>query len=73
MLTDTKSWEKIMSNMGIENNDRIVIYDNSDVISSCRCWYNLIYYGHDPKLVHVLRWWIKKMEKKKINLQITKK
>ena len=54
MLTDTKSWEKIMSNMGIENNDRIVIYDNSDVISSCRCWYNLIYYGHDPKLVHVL-------------------
>ena len=54
MLTDTKSWGKIMSNMGIENNDRIVVYDNSDVISSCRCWYNLIYYGHDPKLVHVL-------------------
>ena len=54
MLTDTKSWEKIMSNMGIENNDRIVVYDNSDVISSCRCWYNLIYYGHDPNLVHVL-------------------
>jgi thiosulfate/3-mercaptopyruvate sulfurtransferase len=54
MLTDPKSWEKIMGNMGIENNDRIVVYDNSDVISSCRCWYNLIYYGHDPKLVHVL-------------------
>ena len=51
MLTDSKSWENIMSNMGIENYDRIVIYDNSDVISSCRCWYNLIYYGHDPKLV----------------------
>ena len=63
MLTDTKSWEKIMSNMGIENNDRIVVYDNSDVISSCRCWYNLIYYGHDAKLVHVLDGGLKKWKK----------
>ncbi len=54
MLTDSRSWEKIMNNMGIKNSDRIVVYDNSDVISSCRCWYNLIYYGHDPNLVHVL-------------------
>ena len=54
MLTDAKSWEEIVSNMGIENNDEIVIYDNSDVISSCRCWYNLIYFGHNPNLVHVL-------------------
>ena len=60
MLTDTVSWEKIMSNMGIENNDHIVVYDNSDVISSCRCWYNLIYYGHDPKLVNVLNGGLKK-------------
>jgi len=64
MLTDSKSWEKIMGNMGIENNDRIVVYDNSDVISSCRCWYNLIYYGHDPKLVHVLDGGLKKWKKK---------
>ena len=63
MLTDSKSWEKIMSNMGIENNDRIVVYDNSDVISSCRCWYNLIYYGHNPKLVHVLDGGLKKWKK----------
>jgi len=63
MLTDSKSWEKIMGNMGIENNDRIVVYDNSDVISSCRCWYNLIYYGHDPELVHVLNGGLKKWKK----------
>ena len=63
MLTDTKSWEKIMSDMGIRNNDRIVIYDNSDVISSCRCWYNLIYYGHDPKRVHILDGGFKKWKK----------
>jgi thiosulfate/3-mercaptopyruvate sulfurtransferase len=54
MLTDTKSWEKILNGMGIKNDDEVVIYDNSDVISSCRCWYNLIYFGHDPRLAHVL-------------------
>ena len=54
MLNDLNSWEKIMNEMGINNNDEIVIYDNSDVISSCRCWYNLIFFGHNPNLVHVL-------------------
>ena len=63
MLTDLNSWEKIMGDMGIENKDEIVIYDNSDVISSCRCWYNLIYFGHDPKLVHVLDGGFKKWKK----------
>ena len=63
MLTDSNSWEKNMSKMGIENKDEIVVYDNSDVISSCRCWYNLIYFGHDPKLVHVLDGGLKKWKK----------
>ena len=65
MLTDLNSWEKIMGDMGIENKDEIVIYDNSDVISSCRCWYNLIYFGHDPKLVHILDGGFKKWKKEK--------
>ena len=60
MLNDINSWELIMNNLGISNKDEIVIYDNSDVISSCRCWYNLIYFGHDPKLVHVLDGGLKK-------------
>ena len=63
MLTDLNSWKKIMEDMGIKNKDEIVIYDNSDVISSCRCWYNLIYFGHDPKLVHVLDGGFKKWKK----------
>ena len=60
MLVDKHEWEKIVSAMGIKNNDEIVIYDNSDVISSCRCWYNFIYFGHDPKLVHILNGGLKK-------------
>ena len=54
MLVDTNDWEKIVSKMGIDESDRIIIYDNSDVISSCRCWFNFIYFGHNPKLVSVL-------------------
>ena len=63
MLTDKISWEKIVSEMGIKNEDKIVIYDNSDVISSCRCWYNFIYFGHNPELVHVLDGGLKKWNK----------
>jgi thiosulfate/3-mercaptopyruvate sulfurtransferase len=74
MLTDIKSWEKIVSSMGIKNEDRIIIYDNSDVISSCRCWYNFIYFGHDPSLVHVLNGGLKKWinEKKQMITSLTK-
>ena len=54
MLVEMKEWEIIVSKMGIKNNDRIIIYDYSDVLSSCRCWFNFIYFGHDPNLVHVL-------------------
>ena len=60
MLPNTITWKEIVSNLGISNNDRIVIYDNSDVLSSCRCWYNFIYFGHDPKLVSVLNGGLKK-------------
>ena len=71
MLTDINSWELIMNSIGISNEDEIVIYDNSDLISSCRCWYNLIYFGHNPELVHVLDGGLKN-GKVKIKLQIVK-
>ncbi len=60
MLTTSSDWEKIISKMGISNEDEIVVYDNSDVLSSCRCWYNFIYFGHNDKLVHVLNGGLKK-------------
>ena len=60
MLIDNKSWENIVSNMGIKNDDQIIVYDNSDVISSCRCWYNFIYFGHNPNLIKVLDGGLKK-------------
>ena len=60
MLIDINSWESIVSEMGISNKDEIVIYDNSDLISSCRCWYNFIYFGHSFKHTHVLDGGLKK-------------
>ena len=65
MLVEIRDWEKIVSKMGIKKDDEIIIYDNSDVISSCRCWFNFIYFGHNPKLIHVLNGGLKKWLKEK--------
>jgi len=72
MLVKINDWEKIVSKMGIKKNDEIIIYDNSDVISSCRCWFNFIYFGHEPNLVHILNGGFKKWisENKKITSEI---
>ncbi len=73
MLVNINEWEKIVSRMGIKNEDRVVVYDNSDVVSSCRCWFNFIYFGHNPKLIHVLNGGFKKWlkEGKKITNNIS--
>ncbi len=54
MLPSMRKWEEIVSNLGLKNSDHIVIYDNSEVYSSCRVWYTFIYFGHDANLVSVL-------------------
>ena len=48
--------------MGVSNDDKIVIYDNSDLITSCRCWFQFLYFGHRPDLVFILDGGLKKME-----------
>ena len=70
MLPKINDWEKIMSAHGVKNSDHVIIYDNSDVISSCRVWYNFLYFNHNPDLVSVLDGGFKKwlMEKKEITM-----
>ena len=67
MLPSKEKWQQTISNYGISNEDIVVVYDNSDVISSCRCWYMFIYFGHNPKKVFVLDGGLKKwkLENKK--------
>ncbi len=60
MLPKINEWENIVSNLGISNKDKIIVYDNSDLISSCRCWYTFLYFGHNPSLISVLDGGLKK-------------
>ena len=59
-LPSVSAHEKIVSEMGILNTDRVIIYCYSDLISSCRAWFQFLYFGHDPKLVSVLNGGMKK-------------
>ena len=60
MLPKGDNWEKIMSAYGVKNSDHVIIYDNSDLISSCRIWYNFLYFDHNPDLISVLDGGLKK-------------
>ena len=65
MLPSKEDWEIIVSGLGISNSDHIIVYDNSDVFSSCRVWYTFLYFGHDPKLISVLDGGFKKWTNEK--------
>jgi thiosulfate/3-mercaptopyruvate sulfurtransferase len=73
-LPSTSNHEKAISKMGILNTDRIIIYCYSDLISSCRAWFQFLYFGHDPKLVSVLNGGMKKwkLEDRKVTNLKTK-
>ena len=43
-----------------QNSDLPHMLPDKNVISSCRCWYCFIYFGHSPNLVHVLDGGMKK-------------
>ena len=68
-LPKKEKWEKNLSKLGISNNSMVVIYDNSDLISSCRIWFQFLYFGHESNLVHVLDGGLKKwtLENRKIS------
>ena len=73
-LPSLSDHEKAISKMGITNTDRIIIYCYSDLISSCRAWFQFIYFGHNPKLISILNGGMKKwkLEGKKVTNLKTK-
>ena len=58
MMVNSDHWTRMLWSFGIQNNDHIVVYDFSDVYSSCRLWFSLKYFGH--KKVSVLDGGMKK-------------
>jgi len=73
-LPTIENHQKSISEMGIINTDRVIIYCHSDLISSCRAWFQFLYFGHNPKLVSVLNGGMKKwkLEGKKVTNLKTK-
>jgi len=59
-LPTASNHEKSVSEMGILNNDKVIIYCSSDLISSCRAWFQFLYFGHNPNLISVLNGGLKK-------------
>jgi len=74
-LPSVNDHEQAISAMGILNTDRIIIYCHSDLISSCRAWFQFLYFGHDPKLVSILNGGMKKwkLESRKVTNLKTQK
>ena len=60
MLPSEDQWSKSISKLGISNNDKILIYDNSRLYSACRCWFSLLYFGHDIEKLYILNGGLKK-------------
>ena len=72
MLSNSDYWTRMLWSFGIKNTDHIVVYDFSDVYSSCRLWFSLKYFGHEKVSVldGGLKKWLK--EKKPIEKKIEK-
>ncbi len=47
MMSTSDYWARMLWSFGIQNNDHIIVYDNSDLYSSCRLWFALKYFGHE--------------------------
>ena len=58
MMSNSDYWTRMLWSFGIQNDDHIIVYDHSDVYSSCRLWFALKYFGH--KKVSVLDGGMKK-------------
>ena len=47
MIPSKDLFSKMMQNIGLNNDDEIIIYDNSPFLSSARAWFLFRYFGHD--------------------------
>lgn len=53
MMAEKSEIEKLFGNLGIENNDVIVVYDDNGLCDSSRLWWILQIYGYDNvKMLH---------------------
>ena len=51
MIPSKHLFSDMMQNLGLNNEDKIIIYDNSPLLSSARAWFLLRYFGHKNILI----------------------
>ena len=51
MIPSKELFSDMMQNLGLNNEDEIIIYDNSPLLSSARAWFLLRYFGHKNILI----------------------
>ena len=61
MIPSKEIFSMMMQNLGINNQDQIIIYDNSPLLSSARAWFLFRYFGH--KNIFILNGGLKNWEK----------
>ena len=61
MIPSKDLFSKMMQNLGLNNDDEIVIYDNSPFLSSARAWFLFRYFGHEN--IFILNGGLKNWEK----------
>ena len=47
MIPSKEQFSIMMQNLGLNNQDEIIIYDNSPLLSSARAWFLFRYFGHE--------------------------
>ena len=47
MIPSKEVFSLMMRNLGVNNHDEIIIYDNSPLLSSARAWFLFRYFGHE--------------------------
>jgi thiosulfate/3-mercaptopyruvate sulfurtransferase len=61
MIPSKEQFSIMMQNLGINNQDQIIIYDNSPLLSSARAWFLFRYFGH--KNIFILNGGLKNWKK----------
>lgn len=54
LIKDEKAIGEKLSKLGIRNDYKIILYDNSSMHTSCRALWCFKYFGHNPHLLYIL-------------------
>ena len=54
MLLTKEKFSSLIGDLGISNDDHIIVYDKLGIFSSPRVWWMFNYYGHNQ--ISILEW-----------------